>query len=157
MQELSMTWAWQIVSTYPEKVNVDNSVVPTRSDFLPIFIENCIKNPKRWGGTLTFSHTSTSDGSFLNATWVNICQLMAQRDEMTWPRSHVQLVAKLKLGGDNSSQATGQCWAHFIMHVEHPQSVPWVALMGTWLRGLQRADSALSSELPLRLTFREVT
>ena len=45
---------------------------PCTRNFQPAS-ENHIKNTSRWEDTLTFSQKWTSDGSFLNDTWMNVC------------------------------------------------------------------------------------
>ena len=73
MWELSIIPSWSLTSIDPEKGNVENSMVSKCFDFLPNITENHIKNTSRWEDTLTFSQKWTSDGSFLNDTWMNVC------------------------------------------------------------------------------------
>ena len=73
MWELSIIPSWSLTSIDPEKGNVEDSVVSKCFDFLPNITENHIKNTSRWEDTLTFSQKWTSDGSFLNDTWMNVC------------------------------------------------------------------------------------
>ena len=126
MWESSILPSWSLMSIDPEKGNLEKSVVSKCFDFLPNITENHIKNPSRWEHILTFSQKWTSDGSFLNATWMNVCsERWNDLIKAIYPASGKD---ELPVGHDHPSQHTQPGWAQFITHIEHPKSGSWLTL-----------------------------